>query len=130
MRSPLFLTFTLHRNVHRFTQALQKAILSAWPVIVIYYLYAGVAGLIRHTNVGEKLAGAVAAVSTPYTFPLLTAAVGAVFALFIPSSGGQWAIQGFILKFNLMRISHAHHSSCLILSGGTKFQSSRRKKCL
>src|SRR5262249_34420145 len=63
----LFLTFLLHRNVHRFTQALQKAILSAWPVIVIYHLYAGVAGLIQYTNVGEKLAGVVASVSTPLT---------------------------------------------------------------
>src|SRR5262245_21810325 len=100
----LFLTFMLHRNVHRFTQALQKAILSAWPVIVIYPIYAGVAGLIQHTNVGETLAGAVASVSTPYTFPLLTAAIGAVFALFNPSSGGQWAIQGFVTTKAAMEV--------------------------
>ncbi len=30
------------------------------------------------------------------TFPTLTALVGNVFAMFIPSSGGQWAIQGFV----------------------------------
>lgn len=92
----LLLCFLLHRSVYRFTQALQKAITSAWPVIVLYHLYAGVAGLIQYTNLGEKLAGIVAAVSTPTTFPTLTAAVGTVFAMFIPSSGGQWAIQGFV----------------------------------
>ncbi len=92
----LFLCFLLHRSVHQFTKALQQAVVSAWPVIVLYHLYAGVAGLIQFTNLGEKLAGVVAAVSTPLTFPVLTAAVGTVFAMFIPSSGGQWAIQGFV----------------------------------
>ncbi len=92
----LFLCFLLHRNFYRFTQALQKAITSAWPVVVLYHLYAGVAGLIQYTNLGEKLAGVVASVATPMTFPTLTALVGTVFAMFIPSSGGQWAIQGFV----------------------------------
>ena len=92
----LFLCFLLHRSVYRFTNALQKAITSAWPVIVLYHLYAGVAGLIQYTNLGEKLAGVVASVATPLTFPTLTALVGTVFAMFIPSSGGQWAIQGFV----------------------------------
>jgi short-chain fatty acids transporter len=92
----LLLCFLLHRSVYRFTQALQKAIASAWPVVVLYHLYAGVAGLIQYTNLGEKLAGVVAAISTPTTFPTLTAAVGTLFAMFIPSSGGQWAIQGFV----------------------------------
>ncbi len=92
----LFLCFLLHRNFHQFTQALQKAITSAWPVVVLYHLYAGVAGLIQYTNLGEKLAGVVAAIATPTTFPTLTALVGTVFAMFIPSSGGQWAIQGFV----------------------------------
>jgi len=114
----LFLTFTLHRNVHRFTQALQRAILSAWPVIVIYHLYAGVAGLIQHTSVGEKLAGAVAAVSTPYTFPLVTAAVGAVFALFIPSSGGQWAIQGFVTSKAAMEVGVSVQRGILAMGVG------------
>src|SRR6185436_6096699 len=39
----LFLCFLLHRNVKNFTVALQNAVNSAWPVIVLYHLYAGVA---------------------------------------------------------------------------------------
>jgi len=92
----LLLSFLLHSNVRRFTVALQTAVSSAWPVIVLYHLYAGVAGLIQFTTVGEKMAGLTASVSTPLTFPFLTAAVSTLFAFFIPSSGGQWAIQGFV----------------------------------
>jgi short-chain fatty acids transporter len=114
----LFFCFLLHRNVHRLTQALQKAIVTAWPVIVIYHLYAGVAGLIQHTNIGEKLAGVVADVSTPYTFPLFTAIIGSVFALFIPSSGGQWAIQGFVTSKAAMEVGVSVQRGILAMSVG------------
>jgi len=92
----LLLSFLLHRNFKSFTLALEKAVVSCWPVIVLYHLYAGLAGLIEHTSVGTTLAGLVAAGSNQHTFPALSAAVATVFSFFIPSSGGQWAIQGFV----------------------------------
>lgn len=92
----LFLAFLLHGSIFHFTKALEKAVMSAWPVVVIYHLYAGVAGLIQFTTVGERFAGLLASISSPYTFPLLTALSATVVALFVPSSGGQWAIQGFV----------------------------------
>jgi short-chain fatty acids transporter len=114
----LFLSFLLHRNVYRFSKALQQAVISAWPVIVLYHLYAGVAGLIQYTNLGESLAGVVAAVSTPLTFPFLTAAVGTIFALFIPSSGGQWAIQGFVTAKAAMEVGVSVQRGLLAMSVG------------
>lgn len=116
--SLLFLCLLLHRNVHRFTLALQQAVGTAWPVIVLYHLYAGVAGLIQNTSIGEKLAGVVASVSTPLTFPLITAAIGTVFAIFIPSSGGQWAIQGFITSKAAMEVGVSVQRGILALSVG------------
>ncbi len=92
----LLLCLALHRNVSRFSRALERSVSAGWPVIVLYHLYAGVAGLIQHTTLGAELAGFVAGISTPLSFPLLVAASGTLFALFIPSSGGQWAIQGFV----------------------------------
>ena len=92
----LFLAFLLHGSVYHFTKALEKAVASAWPVVLIYHLYAGVAGLIQFTSVGERFANLLASISSPYTFPLFTALSATVVALFVPSSGGQWAIQGFV----------------------------------
>jgi short-chain fatty acids transporter len=104
--------------VKRFTDALQHAVLSAWPVIVLYHLYAGVAGLIQFTSVGETIAGAVASISTPLTFPLVTALNGALFSLFIPSSGGQWAIQGFVTAKSAMAVGVTVQRGILALSVG------------
>jgi short-chain fatty acids transporter len=92
----LLLALVLHRTVDRFSKALQKAIVSCWPVIVVYNLYAGVAGLIQFTTVGDSFANLFSSVSTWYTFTFLTALAGTAVAMFVPSSGGQWVIQGFV----------------------------------
>ena len=63
----------------------------------MYHLYAGVAGLIQFTPVGDFLVTLVQArFSREYSFPLLTALISTVVAIFIPTSGGQWLIQGFV----------------------------------
>ena len=80
----------LHGNFRKFTQALETSVVSGWPVIILYHLYAGLAGLIQFTRVGENMAGMAASVSNAYTFPALTAWIASVFSFFIPSSGGQW----------------------------------------
>jgi short-chain fatty acids transporter len=92
----LLLCFLLHKNVYNFTQALQEGIKSSWSVVVIYHLYATAAGILQFTPAGDTIAKFLAGISTTYTFPLLIALSGAIVAIFVPSSGGQWAIQGFI----------------------------------
>ena len=92
----LVVAFVLYRNVASFTKAIRAAVSVCWPVLVLYHLYGGVAGLLQYTSVGERFAGAFAAWATPLTFPLLTAAASAIVSIFIPSSGGQWVVQGFV----------------------------------
>jgi len=92
----LLLCFLLHRNVLRFTKALQEAIVSSWPIVVMYHLYAGVAGLIQFTPVGDFLVSLINPISTKYSYPFLTALISTVVAVFIPTSGGQWLIQGLV----------------------------------
>jgi short-chain fatty acids transporter len=86
----------LHRTIANFTNALQRVLVSVWPVVVMYHIYAGVAGLIQFTNVGASITEAIGPVATPYTLPFLTALVSTVIAIFIPTSGGQWQIQGYV----------------------------------
>ena len=50
------------------------------------------------------MASLVASSSNPTTFPTLSAAIGTLFAFFIPSSGGQWAVQGLVTVKSAMAI--------------------------
>jgi short-chain fatty acids transporter len=85
-----------HRNVGRFTKALQEVVGAVWPIIVMYHLYAGVAGLIQFTSVGDFLISLINPISTQYTYPFLTVSISTLVAVFIPTSGGQWLIQGLV----------------------------------
>jgi len=92
----LLACFVFHGNVHRFTKALQEAVGSVWPVLLLYHLYAGVAGLIQFTPAGEFLANVSTPIVNRWTYALVTTTVSTIVAMFVPTSGGQWLIQGFV----------------------------------
>jgi short-chain fatty acids transporter len=94
--SVLLLAVVLHRNVAGFTRALREAAALAWPIVLLYHLYAGVAGLLQFTPVGDFLITLFNPILTQYTYPLLTTSISTIVALFIPTSGGQWLMQGYI----------------------------------
>ena len=92
----LLLGLVLHGNVHNFTKATQNAVALCWPIVLMYHVYAGLAGLIQFTPVGGFLVRMFDPVLNAYSYPLLIALVSTVVAIFIPTSGGQWAIQGAV----------------------------------
>ena len=114
----LLLALLLHRTVKRFAVAVEEGAGRSWAVIVLYHLYAGVAGLIQFTAVGDKVVGLAASICTKSTFPLITAAAGALFACFIPSSGGQWAVQGFVTVKTAMAVGVSVQRGILALGVG------------
>ncbi len=114
----LLLNLLLHRNFKRFAGAVERAVVSGWAVIVLYHLYAGVAGVVQYTSVGERMAGFTASIASPLTYPLLTAAVGTVFSIFIPSSGGQWVVQGMVTSKAALAVGVTVERGLLALSVG------------
>ena len=92
----LLLAVLLQGSLGKLLHALSKSIASCWQIMVLYQLYGAVAGLLQYTNTGDVFASYFAKLATPQTFTLLTALAGTLVAIFVPSSGGQWVIQGFI----------------------------------
>ena len=92
----LLLGLVLHGSVHNFTKATRHAVALCWPIVVMYHIYAGLAGLIQYTPVGGFLVRIFDPILTAYTYPLTIALVSTAVAIFIPTSGGQWAIQGAV----------------------------------
>ncbi len=86
----------LHGNVYKFTKATQTAVALCWPIVLMYHVYAGLAGLIQFTPVGGWVVKLFDPILTAYTYPLVIALVSTIVAIFIPTSGGQWAIQGAV----------------------------------
>lgn len=114
----LTLGVILHRNIFRFTRALREAVGLAWPIVLLYHLYAGVAGLIQFTPVGDFIVSAFDPIMTPYTFPVLIVIVSAIVSFFIPTSGGQWLIQGFVTVQAAESVGASAQRGLLALSVG------------
>jgi len=66
----------------------------AGPFLIQYPLYSGLMGLIADSGLGALIVGGFVAVSNADTLPIWTFFSAAFLNLFIPSAGGQWAVQG------------------------------------
>jgi short-chain fatty acids transporter len=114
----LLLTFLLYGSVKKFAKAIEQNIGRSWVVIILYHLYAGVAGLVQFTDVGDRVTRLAASISTTSTFPFITAVAGSVFACFIPSSGGQWTVQGLVTVKTAMAVGVSVQRGMLALGVG------------
>lgn len=114
----MLLTFLLYGSVKKFAGAIEQSIGRSWAVIILYHLYAGVAGLVQFTNVGDRLTRLAASISTASTFPLITAVAGSIVACFIPSSGGQWTVQGLVTVKTAMAVGVSVQRGMLALGVG------------
>jgi short-chain fatty acids transporter len=114
----LLLVFLFYGSVKQFSKAIEHSVTKGWAIIVLYHLYGGVAGLVQFTNVGERVSAFAASVSNTATFPLITALVATVFACFIPSSGGQFAVQGLVTVKSTMLVGVSFQRGILALGVG------------
>jgi len=63
-------------------------------IILQFPLYAGILAILQQSGMAEQLAGWIAEHTNATTLPLFTFLSAGLVNLFVPSGGGQWAIQG------------------------------------
>jgi short-chain fatty acids transporter len=90
----LGLGLLLHRTPMSYVRAVERAAAGAAGIILQFPLYAGIMGIMGATGLTALFATSLAAIGTGATLPLTTFFSAAVINLFVPSGGGQWAIQG------------------------------------
>lgn len=90
------LALLLHGRPSRFLAACDEGARSCGGVIIQFPLYAGVMGVMTAAGLSAALAGAFAQVG-PGAFEGLAFLSAGLLNLFVPSGGGQWAVQGPIL---------------------------------
>lgn len=90
----LMLGLLLHGTPARYVRAVEEAARGCAGIILQFPLYAGIMGLMSVSGLSAELSTAIAASSNETTLPLLTLVSAGVVNLFVPSGGGQWAVQG------------------------------------
>lgn len=87
----------LHGNFRSFIAAFEEAIVGASGIMLQFPLYAGIIGIMKSSGLVVLLAQSFIDISTPETFPLFTFISAGIINVFVPSGGGQWAVQGPII---------------------------------
>jgi len=98
----LFLGVLLHGDLRKYVDAIADAASGAAGILLQFPFYAGIMGLMIAKNAdGVCLAGIISNffvnISTDVTFPVWTFLSAGIVNFFVPSGGGQWAVQGPIV---------------------------------
>ncbi len=67
------------------------------PILLQYPFYAGIMGMMLDTGLAKVIASWFVAISTAQTLPFWSMISGGLINLFVPSGGGQWAVQGPVM---------------------------------
>jgi short-chain fatty acids transporter len=90
----LALGLLLHGSLRSYGAAAEDAARGCAGIILQFPLYAGIMAMMETSGLIRTLADAFAAAGGARGLPLLTFLSAALVNLFVPSGGGQWAIQG------------------------------------
>lgn len=93
----LFLGILLHRTPRRFLHSVTNAVKNVGGIIVQFPFYAGIMGMMVASGLSEMMSLWFIDISTEFTFPLFTFLSAGLVNFFVPSGGGQWAVQGPIM---------------------------------
>ena len=98
----MFLGILLHGDLRRYVDAISDAAAGAAGILLQFPFYAGIMGMMVAANEqGVSLAGVISEffvnISNNVTFPMWTFLSAGIVNFFVPSGGGQWAVQGPIV---------------------------------
>ena len=87
----------LHGTFSNFLNAVNEAIGGAAGILIQFPLYFGIMGIMKSTGLVQDFSAFFISISNENTFPIFTMISAGIVNVFVPSGGGQWAVQGPIL---------------------------------
>jgi len=87
----------LQGSIQRYVAAIAEGAKGAGGIILQFPFYFGILGVMQATGLIETVSNAMLSIASPKTFPLIAFYSAGLVNLFVPSGGGQWAVQGEIL---------------------------------
>ncbi len=98
----LFCGLLLHGTPERYMRAVDVSVRGIGGIVLLFPFYAGIMGMMMGANaegisLGRQVTETFISWSSADTFPLLAFLSAGVVNVFVPSGGGQWAVQGPIM---------------------------------
>ncbi|MGW8123707.1 short-chain fatty acid transporter [Roseivirga echinicomitans] len=112
------LAVLLHGSFAKFLSAIEEAIGGSAGIIIQFPLYAGIMGIMKYSGLGALFSQGFMEISTATTLPIFTFFSAAIVNIFVPSGGGQWAVQGPIVTEAAQNLGASVPKTIMALSYG------------
>ncbi|MFJ5771960.1 short-chain fatty acid transporter [Psychrobacillus sp. NPDC093180] len=93
----LIVGILLHKTPKLFLEAVTNSVKSATGIIIQFPFYAGLMGIVTASGLASVLSDAFISISNEHTFHMLTLWSAGLVNFFVPSGGGQWAVQAPVM---------------------------------
>ncbi|WP_144553891.1 short-chain fatty acid transporter [Peribacillus simplex] len=93
----LFIGIILHKTPKLFLEAVTGSVKSASGIIIQFPFYAGLMGIVTASGLAGILSNAFISISNENTFHMFTLWSAGLVNFFVPSGGGQWAVQAPVM---------------------------------
>lgn len=110
--------FIAHGTLSKTMGAFEEAISGAAGILIQFPLYFGIMALVRDSGLIQDIANGLIANSNETSFPITTLISAGIINVFVPSGGGQWAIQGPVLIEASQALNVSLGKSIMALSYG------------
>ena len=93
----LFLAIVLHQTPHRLLVSLNEAVKGGAGIVIQFPFYAGIMAIMTQSGLAETISQGFVSIATEQTLPFWSFISAGVVNLFVPSGGGQWAVQAPVM---------------------------------
>ncbi len=93
----LFLGILFHGTPRRFLESVMNAVKGASGIIIQFPFYAGIMGMMTASGLAAVMSEAFVGISNDFSFYFFAFISAGIVNFFVPSGGGQWAVQAPIM---------------------------------
>lgn len=93
----LFLAIVLHQTPHRLLNSLNEAIKGGAGIAIQFPFYAGIMAVMVQSGLAATISSGFASIANDSTLPFWSFISAGLVNLFVPSGGGQWAVQASVM---------------------------------
>ncbi|TVP71129.1 MAG: short-chain fatty acid transporter [Rhodobacteraceae bacterium] len=93
----LMLGIVLHGTARNLLDALNEAVKGGAGIVIQFPFYAGIMAIMTQSGLAQSLSEGFVSISTATTLPFWSFISAGIVNLFVPSGGGQWAVQAPVM---------------------------------
>lgn len=117
----LGLSLLLHRSIRNFLKSLDIAINDVSGILIQFPFYFGILAIMQSCGLIVLFSDSITSIANSHTLPFFTFLSAGLVNLFIPSGGGQWAVQGPIVIETASRLDADLPKTILAMAYGDQW---------